>query len=151
MHSSTMDKITKTILSAKRKRLLRSRPVFERFAHVSEAELFRLATGLNFKFTLGLSKWLLQAGYGDIDEVLSFREEYFSVINGGVLDGCISFARDSDGNRYAFSPKDGGIYFICESKPAVVRVSDDFPSFLQEFIRRDFQLNDWMGSISIAK
>src|SRR5208283_888900 len=99
MHSSTMDKITKTILSAKRKRLLRSRPVFERFAHVSEAELFRLATGLNFKFTLGLSKWLLQAGYGDIDEVLSFREEYFSVINGGVLDGCISFARDSDGNR----------------------------------------------------
>jgi len=146
-----MDEIAKTILSAKRRRLLRNRPVFKRFAPVSEAELFRLATGLNFKFTPGLSKWLRQAGYGDIDEVLSFREECFSVINGGGLDGCISFARDIAGNRYAFSPKDGGIYFICDSKPAVVRVSDVFSSFLQELIRRDFQLNEWMGSISIAK
>jgi hypothetical protein len=32
-----------------------------------------------------------------------------------------------------------------------VQVSDDFSSFLQELIRRDYQLQEWMGSISIAR
>ena len=143
-----MDKIAKTILSAKRRRFLSSRPVFERSAPVSEAELFRLAKGLNFKFALGLSKWLLLAGYGDIDQNLSFREEWFSVING---DGHVAFAQDIAGNRYAFNPKDGSIYYICSPEMVAVQVSDDFSSFLQELIRRDYQLQEWMGSISIAR
>lgn len=146
-----MDELTKIILSTKRRKFLRSRPVFERFAPVSEAELFRLAKGLNFKFTLGLSKWLLLAGYGDIDETLSFREEWFSVIDGGPIDGCISFAQDNAGNRYAFSPKNGEIYFIGLTEQSVARISDDFPSFMQEFIRRDYNLKEWMSCISLAK
>jgi hypothetical protein len=143
-----MDKIAKTILSAKRRKFLRSRPVFERHAPVSEAELFRLATALNFKFALGLSKWLLLAGYGDIDETLSFREEWFSIIEGA---GHVSFAQDIVGNRYAFNPKDGSIYYIGHPERVAVRVSDDFPSFLQELIRRDYRLKEWMDSISTKK
>lgn len=146
-----MDEIAKTILSAKRRRFLRSRPVFERYAPVSEAELFRLATGLNFKFALGLSKWLLLAGYGDIDETLSFREGCFSVIDGEPLCGLVSFAKDIIGNRYAFNPKDGGIYHISPPEQVATRMSDDFPSFLQELIRRDYQLQEWVDSISSAK
>ena len=61
-HRASMDEIIKAILSAKRRRLLRSQPIFECSAPVSEAELFHLATGLNFKFVLGLSKWLRAAG-----------------------------------------------------------------------------------------
>lgn len=146
-----MDKIAKTILSAKRRKFLRNRPVFERFAPVSEAELFRLATGLNFKFAVGVAKWLLLAGYGDIDNVLIFREECFSIIDGDPLHGHVSFAQDIAGNRYAFNPIDGSIYFIYHPEQAAVRVSDDFSSFLQELIRRDYQLKEWMDSISIAK
>ncbi len=142
-----MDKIANTILSAKRRRFLSSRPVFERYTPVSEAELFRLATGLNFKFALGLSKWLLLAGYGDIDGTLSFREEWFSVINEEPLDGLVSFAQDIVGNRYAFNPKDGSIYYIRHPEQTVARISDDFPSFLQELIRRDYQLKEWMDSM----
>ena len=143
-----MDEIAKTILSAKRRRFLSSRPVFKRHAPVSEAELFHLATELNFKFALGLSKWLRMAGYGDIDETLSFREEWFSVINGGALDGLVSFAQDIAGNRYAFNPKNGSIYYIRHPEQAVARISDDFPAFLLELIRRDYRLQEWMGSIS---
>jgi len=146
-----MDEIAKTILSAKRRRFLRSHPVFERHAPVSEADLFRLATGLNFKFALGLSKWLRLAGYGDIDAALIFREDYFSVINGGALDGHVSFAQDTAGNRYAFNPKDGSIYYICHPGQSAARIADDFPSFLQELIRRDYQLKEWMNSLPTSK
>ena len=143
-----MDEIAKIILSAKRRRFLRSSPVFKRFSPVSEAELFRMAIGLNFKFTLPLSKWLLLVGYGDIDEALSFREEFFSLINGEAQDGYVSFAQDNAGNRYAFSPKNGAIYYVIHSKKDIVKISGDFSSFMQELIRRDYKLKDWMDSIS---
>ena len=146
-----MDEIAKIILSAKRRRFLRSQPIYERYKTVSEAELFRLASELNFKFTLGLSKWLRLAGYGDIDKSLSFREEWFSKIDSGSVDGLVSFARDKVGNRYAFSLKDGSIYYLHQPELAAARISDDFASFLQELIRRDYQLLEWMGSVSISK
>ena len=143
-----MDKIVKVILSAKRRKLLRSRPVFERHAPVSEAELFRLAKGLNFKFTLGLSKWLLLAGYGDIDNTLSIRENMFVVTPAESLEGHVLFAHDIADNRYTFSQKDGSIYCIYPDN-TVVRVSDNFPSFLQELIRHDYKLSEWMSSLRV--
>jgi hypothetical protein len=143
-----MNEIAQIILSANRRKLLISRPVFVRSSPVSEAELFRLATGLNFKFPLGLSKWLLLAGYGDIDEVLSFRENFFSVMKKGTPDGHVSFAQDTVGNQYVFSQQDGGIFYIGHTKQVVAKISDDFPSFMQELIRRDYRLNEWMSSIS---
>lgn len=148
---SEMDEIVKTILAAKRKRFLRSRPVFERAAPVSEAELFRLATGLNFRFPLGLSRWLLRAGYGDIDETLSFREDQFSVVNEGPLNGLVLFAQDASGNHYAFNPEDGSIYFIKSAEQGVARISDDFAAFLQELIRRDYKLEEWVASLPASK
>jgi len=146
-----MNEIAKIILSAKRRRFLSSRPVFVRYTPVSESELFRIATGLNFKFALGLSKWLLLAGFGDIDETLSFREEWFSVIGEGRLAGYVLFARDIVGNQYAFNPEDGGIYYVHQPEHAFARISDDFPSFLKELIRRDYKLAEWMNTISISK
>lgn len=146
-----MDKIAKTILSAKRRKFLRSRPVFVRSAPVSEAELFHIARKLNFKFALGLSKWLLLAGYGDIDETLGFRKELFSVIDEEPLDGHVAFAQDTAGNRYAFNPKDGSIYFIRHPDQAVVRISDDFTSFLQELIQRDYLLKEWLDSLTSTR
>lgn len=147
----TMDEIAKIILSAKRRRFLRSHPVFEPFKTAPEAELFRLAKGLNFKFPLGLSKWLRLAGYGDIDGVLSFREEFFSKVDCGPLDGLVTFAQDSGSNCFAFNPKNDSIYYIHRPEQTAVRISDDFPSFLQELIRRDYKLPDWVGSLSKAK
>lgn len=146
-----MDEIIKIILSAKRRKFLRSEPVFERVAPVSEADLFRLASGSHFKFALGLSRWLRLAGYGDIDHTLSFRENYFAVIDGTALDGCVAFAQDSAGNRYAFDPRDGSIYCIHHADETVLRVADDFQAFMQEFIRRDYHLHAWMDSLAAPR
>ena len=147
MHDSPIDEITNTILSAKRRRFLRSQPVFERYAPATEAELYRLATGLNFRFVLGLSKWLRQAGYGDIDGALSFREGYFSVIEGGTQNGYVMFAQDNAGNHYAFNPENGSIHFISHASQHTTQISADFLSFLQELVKRDYQLAEWINTL----
>jgi len=146
-----MNEIAKTILTAKRRRFLSSRPVFVRFAPASEAELFRIATEMKFKFALGIAQWLRIAGYGDIDETLSFREEFFSVIDAGRLAGHVFFARDSAGNRYAFNPADESIHYVCFPDQASARIADDFHTFLQELVRRDYKLAEWMSNISTTK
>jgi len=146
-----MDKIVKIILSAKRRRFLLNRPIYKLHHSTSEAGLFRLATELNFKFTLGLSKWLRFAGFGDIDEVLIFREEYFSKIDGGPLGFLVTFARDPAGNHFAFSLNDGSIYLIHQPDLFKTCLSESFTAFLQELIQRDYQLQDWISGISSAK
>jgi hypothetical protein len=142
-----MDEIIKAVLSAKRRRRLRSQPIFECSAPTSETELFHLATGLNFKFVLGLSKWLRRAGFGDIDHTLSIRKDYFSVLDAAPLAGCVAFARDPSGNRYVFSQQDGSIYCIHAPEQAVARISDDFAAFLGELVRRDYHLQEWVDSL----
>jgi hypothetical protein len=143
-----MDEFIKTILSAKRRRFLLSQPIFERSAPVTEAELFHLAVRLNFKFALDLSRWLRQAGFGDIDKALSFREDYFAVLDGEPFAGRVSFAQDASGNRYAFSQKDGGIY--CVRANQTTKIADSFSAFMQELIRRDYHLQEWVDSASRA-
>src|SRR5512143_454557 len=98
-----MQDTIKTILSAKRKYFLHSKPVFHFFAPAAEMDLFITARKLNCKLTVGLSRWLRTAGYGDINETLIFRDEFFSLITEGTLAGCVTFARDELGNTYAFS------------------------------------------------
>jgi hypothetical protein len=151
MCTSAIDDIAKIILSAKRRRFLLRRRIFKRYLTVSEGELLRVAKGLNFKFDLGLSRWLLLAGYGDIDKNLSFREYWFSVIADETEQDYVSFAQDASGNRYAISLSDGGIYYVQQHRQDIPRIAQDFCSFLQELIQRDYQLNAWMDSISIPK
>jgi hypothetical protein len=143
----TMNEIATEIMSTKRRRFIFSHDVYKCYEPVSEPQLFRLASGLNFRFTLELSKWLLLAGYGDIDGSLSFREEWFAVLKEKHLEGHVSFAQDNVGNCYSFSQKNGSIYHINRLEMEVSYVAGDFASFLIELIRRDYKLVEWMNSL----
>lgn len=144
-----MQETVKIILSAKRWHRLHRKPVFHHFADATEMELFLIAKKLNCKLTVGLSKWLRSAGYGDINETLFFREDCLGTINHGTLAGYVTFARDELGNVYAFDPADGAVYYIDQQHRAYARLSNDFLSFLQELIRRDYNLAEWRGSLSV--
>lgn len=137
----------KTILDAKRKHFLHSKPIFHFFAPAPEMDLFMTARKLNCKLSVGLSQWLRIAGYGDINETLIFRSDYFASIAEGALAGCVTFARDELGNSYAFSPKDEGIYYIDQHGDAYARMADNFIFFLQELIQRDYNLAQWRDTI----
>lgn len=145
-----MQNAIKTILSAKRKHFLHSKPVFKFFAPAAEMDLFMTARKLESKLTVSLSQWLRTAGYGDINETLMFRHDYFACVSQGALTGCVTFARDEVGNSYAFKPEDGSIYYISLHENAYARMSDNFMSFLQELIKRDYNLAQWRESLSMV-
>jgi hypothetical protein len=146
-----IDEIAKVILAARRKRFLFSRPVFKKNSEVSEAELFHLATRLDFIFIIDLSKWLLQAGYGEIDEALVFHENKFSKIDWEPLQGFVTFAASSSGHQIAFNPEDGSIYSIFAPRHEFARIADDFPSFLQDLVRHDYKLKEWMDILLFSR
>ncbi|MBI1175114.1 MAG: hypothetical protein GC139_07585 [Sideroxydans sp.] len=144
-----MKKLIDTILSGKRKRFLRSRPIYQTSARVSEMDLLMIARKMECKLPLGLSKWLLAAGYGDIENSLSFRKDWFCLIGHGPLNGNLAFAQDELSNIYAYDPKDGVIYFISSDNRSYARMTDDFCSFLQELVQRDYNLAAWRDSLAL--
>lgn len=93
-----------------------------------------------------LRAWLLVAGYGDIDDEISFREDWFASIEGGQLKGGGTFAQDALGNMYAFDAT-GQIYYLCRSEPVYAAMSSDFSTFLEELVRRDYKLGEWVDSV----
>lgn len=145
---TSMQDTIETILAAKRKYFLHSKPIFRFFAPAAEMDLFMTARQLNCKLAVNLSRWLRTAGYGDINDSLIFRNDYFSTIAEGALSGCVTFARDELGNAYAFSQGDGSIYYVDRYGDHYARMADDFLSFMQELIRRNYDLAQWRDSLS---
>ncbi|MHA6889849.1 hypothetical protein [Ralstonia pseudosolanacearum] len=114
--SMEIDTFEKTVLSASRKGLFRRRSVFKAYARVLPDERRSLERKIGIPVPIYLCDWLLSVGYGDIDEGLSFREEWFTPIEKGQLKGGARFAQDILGNFYAFDSS-GRIYFLSRSEP----------------------------------
>ncbi|MFY8041601.1 MAG: SMI1/KNR4 family protein, partial [Rhodoferax sp.] len=94
-----------------------------------------------------LRRWLLALGYGDINEELSFRAEWFALIESGQLQGGARFAEDILGNFYAFDAI-GCVFYLCRSQPAFAQVSKSFAEFVEELVRHDYKLLDWVSTLS---
>jgi hypothetical protein len=146
-----MDTIADKIMRAQRRSFFRSRPVFDRFSDVTDEELCELETRIKCKLPASLRQWLLIAGYGDINESLSFRENWFQMIDRGQLEGSIIFAQDILGSFYAFNPHNEEIFYISRSHHAYASVASNFLSFMQELITRDYQIEQWMDSLDFEK
>ncbi|WP_458237384.1 hypothetical protein [Pseudomonas sp. P5_A2_2] len=148
--SMSIDTIAKTVLSASRKGLFRHRPVFKAHARVSPEELRSLERKIGIPVPADLCDWLLEIGYGDIDEELSFREEWFAPIEKGQLKGGSRFAQDVLGNFYAFDSS-GRIYFLSRSEPVFAVMSKDFLEFAEDLIRRDYKLSEWIDRLETQR
>jgi hypothetical protein len=140
-----MEPLFARILDARRKVFLGTKPMFE--PHTPATDILDVEAKVGTSLPEGLSAWLSAAGYGDINEVLSFRSEWFSVIERGELTGHVIFAQDILGNFYSFSPVNGAIHFICRSAPEYAFLAKHFGAFLEELERRDFQLEALTDSL----
>jgi hypothetical protein len=141
-----MEPLFARILKARRKRLFGSKAVFEPYKPASDIPNVEARIGISLPEAL--SAWLAAASYGDINQVLSFRSDWFNVIDRGELKGHVVFAQDILGNSYSFSPADGTIHFICRSAPEYAFLSRHFAAFIEELERRDFQLEEWTDSLT---
>jgi hypothetical protein len=144
-----MQALADRVLSKTRKNWLRTRPVFRPFKPVDPAELERVEAKVGARLPEDLRAWLQAVGYGDVDDVLSFRYDWFHTIDQGHRGGAGIFAQDELGNFYAFTPKDGAIHFFARSSPEYVTVAPTFRAFMEELERRDFKLLEWMDNLAL--
>ena len=137
------------LLSRTRKGWLRSRPVFEPYRAVSEDDLAEVERRLHSKLPADLKAWLLMVGYGDIDEDLSFRAEWFKDVDRGEAKGAVMYAQDTLGNFYAYAPGDERIILFSRSSPEYAILAPSFRAFMEELERRDFKVMDWVESVAL--
>jgi hypothetical protein len=142
-----MQALAERILKKTRKNWLRTRPLFRPFKPVDLVALERAENKVGTRLPEDLKTWLLSVGYGDVDEVLSFRHDWFHAIDQGHLKSAVIFAQDELGNFYAFSPVDGSIHFFARSSPEYATVAPSFRTFMEELEHRDFKLGEWMDSL----
>src|SRR3990167_9011949 len=109
--------IHKRILMAKTRTWIGSKAVFNPYAPVTAVDLAAEEERLDLTLPPDLRDWLLFAGYGDINEVLSFRKDWFWVINRGELVGHVFFAQDELGNFHSISPEGSAVHFHRRSDP----------------------------------
>ena len=138
--------IADKVLSTSRKSLFRRKSIFSAHKGITPDELRMLDLKLGVQIPDDIRDWLFAAGYGDIDDELSFREEWFSVIKVGQLKGGVIFAQDILGNYYAFD-LNGNIYYLSRSQQVFAKVSDSFLLFIRELINRDYKLVDWVETL----
>ncbi len=142
-----LDGLVKAVFSASRKGFFRQKPIFEPYAMTSSGELSELEGEIGIPLPNDLRCWLLALGYGDIDEEMSFRREWFASIDSGQLKGGARFAQDILGNFYAFDG-DGHVFYLSRSQPVFAAISKGFLEFIDELMRRDYQLVDWVNSLA---
>ena len=114
---------------------------------MSDVEILRIEAKVNAKLPDDLKAWLLVMGYGDIDEDLSFRFEWFGQVEYGELKGSVMFAQDSLGNFYAYVPESENVVFYSRSAPEYAVLAPTFTSFIEELERRDFKMIEWVESL----
>jgi hypothetical protein len=144
-----MEPLFARILNARRKRFFGSKPLFE--PHEAATDIATVEAKVGASLPEALKTWLAAAGYGDINEVLSFRSEWFNVIDRGELKGHVIFAQDLLGNFYSFAPADGSIHFICRSAPEYAFLAKHFAEFLEKLERRNFQLEEWTNGLTAQR
>lgn len=141
--------LAERILSKNRNGWLRNQPVFQTFKPVDLQELERVETKVGTRLPEDLRAWLQAVGYGDVDEALSFRYDWFHTIDQGHRKGAVIFAQDERGNFYVLTSEDGAIHFFARSSPEYVTIAPTFQAFMEELERRDFKLLQWMDSLEL--
>jgi len=146
-----IDTLAATVLSSSRKSLLRRRPVFRSYKAVQPDQLREVEGRIGVSLPADLRHWLTQVGYGDIDDELSFREEWLAKIGSGQLKGGTIFAQDIAGSFYAIQVTSGRVYYLSRSRPVFGLMSPGFLEFMEELVRRDYKLGAWTDSLPTQK
>jgi hypothetical protein len=135
------------ILSGTRTHWLKKRPLFEAYKSVAPSEIERIEKKVEAALPEDLRVWLLSVGYGDVDETLSFRYDWFSQVRQGHLRGAMIFAQDDLGNFYSYSKNGSNIIFFSRSSHEYAAVAPSFQAFMEELERRHFKLGEWIDSL----
>ena len=118
-------------------------PVWRRHAPTSHEELRQVGLRMQIALPEALTQLLVELGFGDINEELSFRKEWLTKVQTGPLIGQLIFAQDDRGNFYTADPRSGAIHFLSRSTFGYCRLASDFSHFLEQAADREFRIVEW--------
>jgi hypothetical protein len=128
---------------ATRRTWLGRRPVWQRHQSTSVEELSRVGQGLQLAIPEDLVQFLVELGFGDINDELSFRKEWLTTVQTGPLVGQLIFAQDDRGDFYTADPESGAIHFLSRSEFGYCRLASSFSQFLEQAAAQDFKVVEW--------
>ncbi len=143
-----MHDLVARLLSKNRKRWFKTRPLFEFHEPVGAFSFAQIEKSVGASIPDDMKEWLLAVGFGDVDETLSFRQEWFSRVAFGHRKSAVFFAQDDLGNFYGYSLDVGDILFFSRSSQEAAVAAPSFRAFMEELERRDFRLHEWMDSLA---
>ncbi len=120
-----------------------ARPVWQRHESTSVEELSQISLGLQLAIPEDLVQFLMELGFGDINEELSFRKEWLTTVQTGPLVGQLIFAQDDRGNFYTADPESGAIHFLSRSEFKYCRLASHFNQFLEQAAAQEFKVVEW--------
>ena len=135
--------------SSVRPSILGAKPVWQPYAKTSPEELCRIAQALGRSLPDQLVAFLLEFGFGDIADELSFRRDWLSRIEDGPLIGHIIFGQDDRGNFYTVEPQAGTIHYLSRSGAGHCRLATSFVEFLQASQDCGYKVATWAESLEL--
>jgi len=145
-----VDVVFEKLRNAKRKALWRFRPMWKLHATASAEALDSVGMKLGAAIPNDLRTFLLQFGFGDLNDELSFRRDWFVCIEHGPLLGHIVFGQDDRGNLYTVDPNSGAVHYIDRFEPGYRPLAPSFAAFLEEASSRSFEVVAWAESGVLA-
>lgn len=79
-------------------------PVFRAHTPASDTDIEEVERLIGQSLPDDLRLWLIAAGFGEIDDSLSFRKAWFALIEAGQAQGGFLFAQDELGSVYGCAP-----------------------------------------------
>jgi hypothetical protein len=132
-----------SLRSATQKTLFGRKPMWRKHASTSAEEMRQVGVKLQLELPNELVQFLVEFGFGDIDDELSFRKEWLRKLEVSPLAGHLMFGQDERGNFYTADPQMGAIHFMSRSEPGYCRLASNFGEFLEEAAARGFKMAEW--------
>jgi hypothetical protein len=115
-------------------------------ASTSAEELRQVSDRLGLELPEVLLQFLVEFGFGDINEDFSFRKEWLTKAEGGPLAGHLVFGQDDRGNFYTADPRSGAIHFLSRSERGYCRLAAHFGEFLDQAAAQGYKVVEWAES-----
>ena len=148
-HEAMLESLAQ-LRNARRKAFFGTRPMWHEHAAITHEALELVSKNLGVPLPPDLASFLLELGYGDINDELSFRQDWFALVDRGQLVGHIIFAMDDRGNLYTADPNSGAIHYLERFEPGYRLLAPSFCEFLREVAVRKFEVVAWAESQSLT-
>ena len=91
-----------------------------------------------------LVAFLLEFGFGDINDELSFRRDWVTRVESGPLTGHVVFGQDELGNFYTVDPSSKAVHCMSRSEPGYCYLASSFNKFMREVAIHGFKVMEWV-------